>query len=134
MLRATSLLVFAFLAACATTTATHSTLAPRYFGVWVNVNPSDNNWWQIGPAGVVNYGVALDDGKCTGRAATVLAANRLNINFGNSATVYLRLAEGDLLLFEAGPAQFSLQRRGQATDICRRPDGTYFDGAPDILR
>jgi hypothetical protein len=115
---------------CAETKSQETVLAPRYYGVWVNVVPSYHNWWQISEAGAINYGIALDGGKCSGRAATVLSANRIDISFGNSGTVYLRLAEGDFLLFEAGPAAFSLHRRVEPSDICRKSDGTYFEGAP----
>jgi hypothetical protein len=122
--------VFLLLVGCVTTKLQKIALAPRYYGVWVNVVPNYHNWWQISAAGAVNYGIALDGGKCAGRSATVLGANRIDVTFGNSGNIYLRLAEGGLLLFEAGPSQFSLHRRAEATDICRQSDGTYFEGAP----
>jgi hypothetical protein len=123
-------LALLLLVGCAATKPQEIALAPRYYGVWVNANPNYYNWWQISAAGAVNYGVALDGGKCTGRSATVLGANRIDIEFGNSGTAYLRLAEGDLLLFEAGPTKYSLHRRVEASNICRKSDGEYFEGAP----
>jgi hypothetical protein len=130
MFRTAYALTFMLLVGCATTKSPQPVLAPRYYGVWVNVIPSNYNWWQISAAGAVGYGIALDGGKCGGRSATVLGPNRIDVAFGNSDTVYLRLAEGDLLLFEAGPAKFALHRRVEAANICRRSDGTYFEGAP----
>jgi len=130
MFRTASALALILLVGCAVTTPRQLTLAPRYYGVWVNVIAANYNWWQIDAAGAVNYGIALDGGKCAGRAATVLSSNRIDVAFGNSGVVYLRLAEGDLLLFEAGPAKVSLHRRVEAANICRKSDGTYFEGAP----
>jgi hypothetical protein len=123
-------LALLLLVGCTATKSQEIALAPRYYGVWVNVNPTYHNWWQISAAGAVNYGVALDGGICAGRSATVLGANRIDITFGNSDTVYLRLAEDDRLLFEAGPTKFLLHRRVEASNICRKSDGVYFEGAP----
>jgi hypothetical protein len=130
MFRTACYFVFLLLVGCVATNSRQTALAPRYYGVWVNVIPSYHNWWQISASGAVNYGIALDGGKCAPRSATVLATNRIDVTFGNSGILYLRLAEGDLLLFEADASHFSLHRRVQASDICRKSDGTYFEGAP----
>ena len=134
VLRTTCPMVFLLLVGCVTTKPQQTVLAPRYYGIWVNVIPSYHNWWQISASGAVNYGVALDGGKCAPRLATVRGANQIDVTFGNSGNVYLRLGEGDLLLFEGDSSHFSLHKRVEASDICRKSDGSYFEGAPFPLR
>jgi hypothetical protein len=106
-----------------------SGLGRRYYGTWENVDPRYFNWWVIDARGALNYGIALDGGKCGARRATVAAANSIVVGFGNSGNVTLRLAEGDLLLFQMDRS-FALHKRVDASSICRRPDGSYFEGAP----
>ena len=105
------------------------TLAPRYYGTWQNIDPHYLNWWVIGADGAVNYGLASNDGKCVRDAVIVTASNQIDVRFGNSGQATLRLAEGDLLLFQAERG-VALHKRVDASSVCRKPDGTYLDGAP----
>ena len=68
-----------------------------------------------------------------GSAATVLAADRLEIPFGNAATVRLSISEDGLLVFDAYRVH-ALHKRVVPSDICRRSDGSYFEGAPHIAQ
>jgi hypothetical protein len=79
---------------CATSQTSTPILARRYYGTWHNVNAAFFNWWVINAAGAVNYGIALDSVKCGARSATILASNKIDVPFGNKATVTLHLVEG----------------------------------------
>jgi len=106
-------------------------ISPSFYGVWTNVNQNMYNWWEIDPSGAINYGIARYPGKCGGSSATVLAADRLEIPFGDAATVRLSISEDGLLVFDAYRVH-ALHKRVVPSDICRRSDGSYFEGAPHI--
>lgn len=125
------LLTVVVLVGCVTHKPKAPTLSPRFYGVWTNVNPNFHNWWKISAAGAVNYGIALDQGRCGGRSAIVLGSDQLNVPFGNAATVHLSLNASGYLVFEARHVH-AFHKRVTITDICRKPDGTYFDGAPHV--
>ncbi len=108
-------------------------LMSALYGAWANANGNFFNWWEISAVGAVNYGIALDQGKCGARRATVLGTDRLEIPFGNAAIVHLSLGASDLLVFE-GDRGRAVHKRVAPTDICRKPDGTYFEGAPHIAQ
>jgi len=106
-------------------------LSSRYFGVWVNIGPSFHNWWEIGPSGAVTYGYDGADGACNSVRGTVLAPDRLEVHYGTTTRLYLRRAEGDLLLFVTEDLTgVAVNKRVDVASICRRPDGTYAAGAP----
>ncbi len=117
------------LAACAAQKPKGPALSPRFYGVWTNVVASYYNWWKLGPDGAVNYGIALDLGKCGARSAVVIAPDQLNVPFGNGGTVRLLLSDSGYLVFQ-GDRGRAVLRRVDAQDICRNSDGSYFDGAP----
>lgn len=125
------LLAVVVLVGCVTHRPKAPILSPSFYGVWTNVNPNFYNWWEISAAGAVNYGIALDQGKCAGKSAIVLGSDQLDVPFGNAGTVHLSLSESGYLVFEAGRGR-ALHKRVTLTDICRRPDGTYFEGAPHV--
>jgi hypothetical protein len=107
-----------------------SILARRYYGVWRNMGPQYLSWWVIDASGAHNFGLAAKDGTCSGDTVTaVITPNQIDVKSGNSGLVTLRLAEGDLLLFQ-GERGVALHKRVNRADICRRPDGTYLEGAP----
>jgi hypothetical protein len=124
-------LAITLLASCATKTGT-TPMPPRvaanFVGVWVNVVPEYHNWWVIEPDRVVNYGIALSKGKCSGDEATITGPNKIDVTFGNSGPVEMSISNG-LLLFTS-PDGVAGHRRVEKLDICRKSDGTYFEGAP----
>jgi hypothetical protein len=117
------------LVGCAANRTREPVLASRYYGAWTNLEPRYYNWWVISAAGVVNYGIALDGGKCGGRSVTVLSSDQIDIQPPNGGTATLRVAEGNLLLLLVDD-HFAVHKRVKPSDICRKPDGSYFEGAP----
>lgn len=128
MLRASYILGIMLLLGCESTKPKAPALDPSFYGIWTNANASYYNWWDISAKGAVNYGIALDAGTCVGRSAVVLALDRIDIPFGNSGSVQLRLSASGFLVFEADRGR-ALHKPVEASDICRKPDGTYFVGA-----
>jgi hypothetical protein len=122
-------LLFCLLLGCATTKPASVKLARRYYGTWENVNPRYFNWWVIGARGAENYGIALDGGKCGARAAIVTSSTSIEVPFGNSGADTLHVVEGDFLLFMS-PHGFALHKRVSPSAICRKANGSYFEGAP----
>jgi hypothetical protein len=106
-------------------------ISPEFVGTWTNVNPAFQNWWVITPDKVVNYGVSPDTGKCHGSEATILAANQIDIPFGNTAQPFLYIAKGRLL-FDVG-GQRGVHVRVPREAICREGK-SYFEGAPYPVR
>jgi hypothetical protein len=102
-------------------------ISPEFVGTWTNINPAFHNWWVITPDKVVNYGVSPDTGKCHGSEATILAANQIDIPFGNTAQPFLYIAKGKLLFDVAG--QRGIHVRVTPAAICREGK-SYFEGAP----
>lgn len=107
---------------------TETRIAPEFLGYWTNIDARFKNWWVIGPNSVVNYGTALSGGRCTGHNATIIAPSRIEISFGNAATVDLSISDG-LLLF-GGPGGVVSHKRVPKADICRKVNGEYYEGAP----
>ena len=103
-------------------------VSAEFHGVWTNVDPRAANWWEISAERVVGYGGLLAEGKCRRAEAAILAPNLIDIRFGNAGTVLLR-ATRDRLLFEGARGTAS-HRRATRAAICRKADGSYFDGAP----
>jgi hypothetical protein len=91
------------------------------------VNPRFQNWWVITPDKVVNYGVSLENGKCHSSEATILAANQIDIPFGNTAQPFLYISKGKLL-FDVG-GQRGVHVRVSPAAICKEGK-SYFEGAP----
>jgi hypothetical protein len=121
----------ALLASCTTTSGAIPTapqVAATFVGVWENVVPEYHNWWVIEPNRVVNYGIALSRGKCSGDEATIVGPNKIEVTFGNSGSVEMSKSDG-LLLFSTSTGVAG-HRRVQKSDICRKSDGTYYEGAP----
>jgi hypothetical protein len=102
-------------------------ISPEFVGTWTNVNPAFQNWWVITPDKVVNYGVSPETGKCHGSEATILAANQIDIPFGNTAQPFLYIGKGRLL-FDVG-GQRGVHVRVSPAAICKEGK-SYFEGAP----
>jgi hypothetical protein len=129
---AMGLLTAVVLVGCATNKAKTPVLSSSFYGVWTNVNPNVFNWWVISAIGAVNYGIALNQGKCGGQSAVVLGPNQIYAPpLGSADTAHLRLSESGFLVFEGAHGR-ALHKRVAPTDICRKSDGTYFDGAPHV--
>lgn len=118
---------------CVSTKPKAPVLDPSFYGVWTNVNANYYNWWVISAAGAVNYGIALDAGKCVGHTAVTLGPDRIEVPFGNSDAVRLRLEASGLLAFEGSRGR-ALHKHVESNDVCRKADGTYFAGAPLALQ
>ncbi|HWW78655.1 MAG TPA: hypothetical protein VNY82_03610 [Steroidobacteraceae bacterium] len=102
-------------------------ISPEFVGTWTNINPGFQNWWVITPDKVVNYGVSLETGKCHSSEATILAANQIDIPFGNTAQPFLYIVKGRLL-FDVG-GQRGIHVRVSPAAICKGGK-SYFEGAP----
>jgi hypothetical protein len=103
----------------------------KFIGYWVNVNPNYNNWWVIQEDSIVNYGIALTKGVCTGEKAKIVGPSKINVPFGNKAVADLVIYE-DLLIFKT-PNDFAAHKRVNKNDICRKTNGKYYPGAPNTL-
>jgi hypothetical protein len=114
-----------FLAGCAGLPTRRPELAPRYYGVWVQINPRYLHWWVLSAEGATAYAVDTDR-KCRVGAYAVMGPNEIDIHFEDG---FLRwhTVEGDMLLMEAGPRLLALYERAKRSDICRKPDGTYYE-------
>jgi len=119
--------VVSLLGGCAISKRTTS-IGSQFYGIWENIDPRYFNWWEISATRVVNYGIALREGKCRSDDAEIIAADVLNVPFGNAGTVHLGIIDNKLIF--VSPKGVAQHKRVQPEAICRRPDGTYFDGAP----
>jgi hypothetical protein len=116
------------LAGCATSPRTEVRIAPRFYGILANVNERNYNWWEISAKRVVNYGVALDNGKCGAYNATIIAGDAIDVPFGNAGVVHMGIIDNEL--FFVAPHGVARHKRVSAAAICQLADGTYFDRAP----
>ena len=117
------------LAVCCLATPVSAQIAPEFHGVWTNVDARNSNWWEITAERVVNYGGGFKDGKCRSARAVIRAADRIDIQHGNtSSNVQLRILDDRLLL--EGDVGTAYHRRVLRTAICRKADGSYEQGAP----
>jgi hypothetical protein len=121
-------LVVLSISACAVHPPSPSHIDSRFYGTWANANPRYFNWWDIQADRVINYGIALDNGKCGANVATIIGDNAVDIPFGTSGTVQLTMV-GEELVFQA-PGVYARHKRSSPEAICRRPDGSYFENAP----
>jgi hypothetical protein len=139
--RAASILMTTLLAACVAAkpdSPETPVLASRYYGTWAVDSPRYPSWWWIidSRVGATGY-VYKKDGTCGSGHAMVLGPDRIDVlsldTSGNETrNVYrLHLAEGDLLLcWDEDEAWGAIYRRVTPSDICKRADGTYAEGAP----
>jgi hypothetical protein len=126
----TAFLLIAFVGCgCASNRSHTPVLAPAFYGTWTNVNPRYYNWWVISASGAVAYGIALNRGKCGAYSATVVDPEHINVTFGNSGKVHLRISDNGLLVFENVSAT-AYHKRVEPESICERADGGYFEFAP----
>jgi hypothetical protein len=125
---AVSVIAALHLLGCSTAPTHTQGIDPQFHGIWTNVNPDFFNWWEITSTLVVGYGIALENGKCSSNQAQILSENRIDVSFGNAAIVEMRILD-EQLLFVADPAT-AYHKRVPREDICRKSDGTYFEGAP----
>lgn len=116
------------LAGCAAPAHRSVRIAPRFYGIWHNVDARYYNWWEITAGRVVNYGIALDDGKCSGHEVGIIAEDALDVPFGNASAVHIGIINGELIFVSSHGA--AVHKRVSRETICQRDDGTYFDGAP----
>lgn len=127
-----ALLLIIFLSACSsqpTHVSRELKVERQFIGYWVNVNPAFNNWWVVREDSIVNYGTALSKGICTGNKVEILGPSKINVPFGNKAEADLVIFD-DLLIFVT-ENNFALHKRVNKTDICRKANGLYYQGAPD---
>ena len=111
-------------------TATRSVPASRFYGSWANTNTQVSNWMIISTAGVLPYGFAAA-GTCETYHATTVAPNEFK---APETTVHMRRAEELLLMVSDDWQTVALLKRVDASAVCRNPDGTYAQGAPNIGR
>jgi hypothetical protein len=128
LLRSVSAVVALWITGCAAHPLKPNHIDPKFYGTWVNTNPRYFNWWNIQADRVVNYGIALDNGKCSANAAIIMGTDKIDVTWGNSGTVQLAMA-GEELVFQA-PGISAHHKRSSHEAICRRPDGSYFENAP----
>jgi hypothetical protein len=127
-LRASALVVAIALSSCASLPE-RKQLSPTFYGTWMNVVAEYQNWWEIGPSGVKNFGTALGGGRCTVNEAIVLDESHIDVSFGNSGVVFMYTDDQGRLIFERNGRR-GAHRRIEPSEICRRGDGTHFPGAP----
>ncbi len=116
---------------CATSTVTAPAapqLGETFLGVWTNVVSQYFNWWVIEKDRATNYGITLAGGRCSASEASVIGQRQIDVPFGNAGPVEMKISD-QLLMFET-PRGVARHRRVDKSDICRKPDGTYFKGAP----
>jgi hypothetical protein len=113
---------------CASMRHADMALSPEYYGVWAAHGTATQSWWEIRADQVVNFQVSVDGQACEGRAVTVVTADALDI--GTRIRLYM---VGDQLVF-AAPAVRTAYSRASVQDICRRPDGTYLENAPYVVK
>ena len=70
-----------------------------------------------------------EDGKCSTATAVVLGSNRIQVK---QAEVRLQRAADLLLADFNGYRIFIFYKAVKASDICRKSDGTYAEGAPGL--
>jgi hypothetical protein len=103
-------------------------LSPEFYGVWAAHGTDTKSWWEIRADRVVNYQVSVDGQLCEGRTVKVVSGDVLDI--GNRIRLYMA---GDQLVI-AGPVTRTAHIRTSVQDICRRPDGTYLENAPYVVK
>jgi hypothetical protein len=113
---------------CASMRHSELALSPEFYGVWVAHGTATPGWWEIRADRVVNYEVSVNGQVCEGRAGTVVSGDVFDI--GDRIHLYM---VGDQLVV-AGPAVRTAHSRASAQDICRRPDGTYLENAPYLVK
>jgi hypothetical protein len=122
------LLTITCLDGCASMPHAAAAPSPEFFGVWAAQGADSRSWWEIRADRVVRYEASVDGQACEGRAAIVLSADVLD--GGSRLRLYLL---GDQLVV-AGPVLRTAFRRAAAQDVCRRPDGSYLDNAPYMVK
>jgi hypothetical protein len=113
---------------CASMRHAELALSPEFYGVWAAHGTATPSWWEIRADRVVNYEASVDGQACEGRAGSVVSGDVFDI--GNRIHLYM---VGDHLVV-AGPAVRTSHSRASAQDICRRPDGSYLDDAPYVVK
>ena len=116
---------------CATkipVTSNQAYIDENYIGYWTNTNPIYQNWWVIERDSIVNYGTAPSGTRCSANNAIIISPHKIDVTHGNKATAELLIYEG-LLIFKVSDG-FSAHKKIQKTDICRKINGDYFEGAP----
>jgi len=127
--RAASVSIIGFVAACASGRHTApAPLSPEFQGVWANIGPQAHNWWDISATQVVMYGFG-NTGACESMHGEVVDPESAEVRFGTTATGTLH-RQGDLLLFVTDAGNLGLHQRVEPASICRKPDGSYAEGAP----
>lgn len=102
-------------------------LSSEFNGAWANAGPQAHDWWEISNSEVVIYRVD-NAGRCESATGVVLDPEQAEVRFGTTDTATLH-RQGDLL-FVTSDGQVGINQRVEPTTICRKPDGTYAEGAP----
>jgi hypothetical protein len=116
------------LGGCASMQHADVALSPEFYGVWAAHGSNTKSWWEIRADRVVNYQASLDGQACEGQAVKVVSGDVLDIGY----RIRLYMAN-DQLVF-AGPAVRTAHIHASVQDICRRPDGSYLENAPYIVK
>jgi hypothetical protein len=103
-------------------------LSPEFYGVWATHGTGNPSWWEIRADRVVNYEASVDGQACEGRAVNIVGADVLGLH--DRIRLYLA---GDQLVFAERAVRVAYDRAAPQ-DICRRPDGSYLDDAPYVVK
>ena len=103
-------------------------LSPEFYGVWAAHDIETRSWWEIRADRVVNYEASVDGQACEGRAVNIVGVDVLGLH--DRIRVYLA---GDQLVFAERAVRVAYDRAAPQ-DICRRPDGSYLDDAPYVVK
>jgi hypothetical protein len=120
-------LVALLLAGCA---ATPKTVAPRFYGVWVNEDSRLHSWLEIEAHRVVNFGLMQWHGRCVASDIDIVLKDRViaPVSSLGEGPMSLRLEGGALVI----TGKYATQRYVAASraSICQAPGGAYAPGAP----
>lgn len=114
------------LAGCA---GTPVAVAPRFNGVWANLDTGMHSWLLIEPHHVVSFGLFQSNGRCVATDVEILAKDRLNVPVSSLGTgeMSLRLNGGALVITSKYATQRFVQTPRES--ICQ-VGGKYLPGAP----
>jgi len=104
------------------------TLAPQFYGVWANAGAQAHTWWQISATQIVMYGFDKS-AHCASMQGVVVDPESAEVRFDTGTTGTFHL-QGDLLVFMTDAGHVGLHQRADPASICRKPDGSYAEGAP----
>jgi hypothetical protein len=106
------------------------TVAPRFYGAWVNADSRSHSWLEVEAHRVVSFGLTPSNGRCAATTIDIVAKDRVTVPVSS-------LGSGDMTMRVDGrtlvvTGKFATQRFVQSSreSICQSPNGTYLPGAP----